>query len=849
MTTFLQDNFTGAGGTTITNGTYTAGIGSTYTDATAGASFKLLASGTGSRIDNTGFSWVYNNATPPSADYDVLLTVQVNTQLVTWSACGRSSSTVRYEGGYSVTADKWFINAHYSGADHNVQQTNTITSPSAGHTYRCRLHMVGTALSLYVSVDGATEVLVASGTDTSITAAGYAGFTSYENTLTPSDAAAPTFTFLQALTNPAATTYSVGGPTSGLVTFPSTNFSVSFANYITAGTTITPSDGASGIFYPASLTFATNGILPPATQTFVYAPATAGAKTISFTNSSGLTDPSGLAYTPIALPAASNPVGQTFNTTEIAMVNGYSNEPYVCWDPTALVYRMYGSMLYSAWMSTSNSPKGPWGVPVSITLSGGPGGYSKPYLLSNVNGNPIKYSGNYIAYMVHYNSGSSGPFQCVYFTSPSLSSTTWTYGGVVLSWNPSLSATQDGFGGLAWSCIYDGSSTYYLYYVGCPGTNGTGGTFGTTGYASAVCAASSTDATGQSVAFTRLGGQIVASSTSTDWDYGGTGIMRVVVDPTNSSNFIGCYNGTNTRPSSSGSEPDNVAFGWATAPALSGPWTKQTAYNPIVPPNLTNAGSIEYIDVWRPCQFFDAVTGSWLIYYNAGAYGREVITAATTQAVAPVPTFGTYLTDTFTRANSGTVGNGWIDVSSVFSISSNTLYTTGNGLLARPNSESKLNMQVSLTWSSISNVATEAACILRIQNSYSNSYGLDLYNGALQLNTTVNGTTTTVWTIPFTSTVGHSYQLTFGCIGASPTLLYFSITDLTGGGSANVTNWCRYDNTAGLQSIGQAGLYAYSNGHSVTVTSASVGSITSVIIPFFESSMNGNILDIASIGN
>jgi hypothetical protein len=93
-----------------------------------------------------------------------------------------------------------------------------------------------------------------------------------------------------------ATTYIFSGPSSGAPSVASTPFTVHLLSgqTVPAPVTVTPSaGGGGGTFSPATVTLTTAA--PSAT--FTYTPASSGAKTISVTNSGGLTDPGSLTYT------------------------------------------------------------------------------------------------------------------------------------------------------------------------------------------------------------------------------------------------------------------------------------------------------------------------------------------------------------------------------------------------------------------------------------------------------------------------------------------------------------------------------------------------------------------------
>ncbi|WKL57229.1 GDSL-type esterase/lipase family protein [Asticcacaulis sp. ZE23SCel15] len=106
---------------------------------------------------------------------------------------------------------------------------------------------------------------------------------------------------IQVFNGDPASAYAVAGPSGGLTAVASSNFSVSANGALAANTVVTPSDGgAGGAFTPATVTL-TNAV-PVAT--FTYTPASAGAKTISFADDGGLTDPGNLTYTATAVTAS-----------------------------------------------------------------------------------------------------------------------------------------------------------------------------------------------------------------------------------------------------------------------------------------------------------------------------------------------------------------------------------------------------------------------------------------------------------------------------------------------------------------------------------------------------------------
>lgn len=109
------------------------------------------------------------------------------------------------------------------------------------------------------------------------------------------------------LTNPSNITYTassasatatvVSGPSSGTVGVASTNFTASANGVISGTVVITPADGgAGGTFSPTTVSISAGS----PTATFTYTAASAGAKTLSFTNSGSLTNQGNLTYTATA---------------------------------------------------------------------------------------------------------------------------------------------------------------------------------------------------------------------------------------------------------------------------------------------------------------------------------------------------------------------------------------------------------------------------------------------------------------------------------------------------------------------------------------------------------------------
>jgi trimeric autotransporter adhesin len=113
----------------------------------------------------------------------------------------------------------------------------------------------------------------------------------------------------------AATGVTMTGPTTGLVSVASSNFTIGVTpvgGTITGTVVVTPSDnGGGGTFTPTTVSLTSAS--PSAT--FTYTPsAAAGARTISVTNNGGLTNPSNITYT----STVSDTTAPTFSSAQVA---------------------------------------------------------------------------------------------------------------------------------------------------------------------------------------------------------------------------------------------------------------------------------------------------------------------------------------------------------------------------------------------------------------------------------------------------------------------------------------------------------------------------------------------------
>lgn len=97
---------------------------------------------------------------------------------------------------------------------------------------------------------------------------------------------------IEPVAEPAATAYTLSGPSSGTVGVASGQFTVAVNGMLTGSVTITPA-APNGTFTPASVTL-TNDVRD---ATFTHTAAAAGIRTITTTNNGGLSNPAGVAYT------------------------------------------------------------------------------------------------------------------------------------------------------------------------------------------------------------------------------------------------------------------------------------------------------------------------------------------------------------------------------------------------------------------------------------------------------------------------------------------------------------------------------------------------------------------------
>jgi hypothetical protein len=304
MAITVNSTFTAADNTALT--AYTDALGVTYTrDSSSNdtvapkiVSNKLVAGEAGT---NSNY---YSSATQASADYPVS---------VIWTYNGASGEQIG-PCARMDTAGAWYCFEYYNGGGTVILYkrtggTQTIEAslsftPSNGASYEMVIEPVGTTINCRIRRVSDSFWLNSSGTfvsgtqtclsptDSSITGAGRAGVR-----FVGAGGSDSTIDNLVVGTATAATTITLSGPSTGLVSVASTNFTVGADGTITGTITVTPSDGGSGgTFTPTTVAISSG----TPTATFTYTPASTGVKSITLTNNGSLSNPSAFSYTSTA---------------------------------------------------------------------------------------------------------------------------------------------------------------------------------------------------------------------------------------------------------------------------------------------------------------------------------------------------------------------------------------------------------------------------------------------------------------------------------------------------------------------------------------------------------------------
>lgn len=128
---------------------------------------------------------------------------------------------------------------------------------------------------------------------------------------------------------PAATGYTLSGPTAGLTGEPATfTLALTPTNPVHPGLTVTPASTGAGAFSPTSV------VLDSAnpTRTFTYTPAADGPHTVSVTDSGGFADPAAIGYT----ASAALPLAATFSAADGTALAAYTSDSGHAFAPTAV---------------------------------------------------------------------------------------------------------------------------------------------------------------------------------------------------------------------------------------------------------------------------------------------------------------------------------------------------------------------------------------------------------------------------------------------------------------------------------------------------------------------------------
>lgn len=172
--------------------------------------------------------------------------------------------------------------------------------------------------------------------------------------------------------------------------------------------------------------------------------------------------------------------------------------------------------------------------------------------------------------------------------------------------------------------------------------------------------------------------------------------------------------------------------------------------------------------------------------------------------------------DNFTRANQTGLGNGWTIAGSGWSIASNQAVIANisspwsNAIAVRPTSENSLNSRIVVTLPPPTTGGGSYYSYHRYQSAGTGyACGLDT-NGGIEIFNITGGALTQISVNQGLSPAynsAHTYSCDSSVTGTSPTTLTVTVTDVTT--STVVATKTVTDSTAGLQTIGQTGLFSY----------------------------------------
>lgn len=307
MTIIFSDSFQ-SGSTSAWTGTFLNASGTFTVDAAADVDGDGYGGDAKTTATTNDIGEVYYGYTVPASN---IVSAKVHTRIVSGAAIANAKTPLSlYDTTTSHYVAAIFTTATLGDLQLFITQLNGTTAtvafsanPGTGafHALELLYDRSGAQPVCTVYLDG-TQVAQLTDTTTGTTIAMpnrvYVGIEN-NNTAYAGETYVDEFSLADASQNSGvATTYSLAGPSTGPVLGTSTDFTVSLAAgfYVTAATTITPSDGgAGGTFTPSSVTLPAN--TSGASATFTYTAASSGAKTISTTNSGTLTNPASLTYT------------------------------------------------------------------------------------------------------------------------------------------------------------------------------------------------------------------------------------------------------------------------------------------------------------------------------------------------------------------------------------------------------------------------------------------------------------------------------------------------------------------------------------------------------------------------
>lgn len=322
-----------------------------------------------------------------------------------------------------------------------------------------------------------------------------------------------------------------------------------------------------------------------------------------------------------------DPTACFFGRTNIDLLgNGIqSGDPQIVWDSANNQWVMFYYVVPAStppfvqtWKAVATSLEGPWTGNTRLTTLDA---YHKVRLLTDVNGNLVTVGGTYYAVGVFYD-GTISHKQVFLFSNATLNGDTWA---IQNSGNPVVAKSGSGGAGVyddfctdSPAFVFNGT-TFYLWYTGFPSVSQAD-----FGLAPRIMLATAITVTG---AYAKQAGYVLGSSTvGGAWDFGYAEGPQVMKNA-NGTYFM-AYVGGNTRPVSAGTEPNTNLWGMATAPAITGPWTRvpgpfaQLTGLPQWPTGVPNSGSIGTIvdttNVWRPYLVLDPITNKWYVFYNTG---------------------------------------------------------------------------------------------------------------------------------------------------------------------------------------------------------------------------------------